>query len=285
MKRFSLALFLVCFAASAFAQIAEGDQHWLGRAEGHQAGLAQAAPIDAAIAAYRTAVAQNPTDLEARWKLMRAIRFKGSYVLTNQDQKKELFAEGKKLGEESVGVVEKLLAAKGVKNPANASPKQIAPVVKTIPGAGEVYYWDAALWGEWALVYGKFAAVRQGAADRIRRESTIVMLADPAMERGGGARILGRLHNQTPHVPFLTGWASDAEAVKLLQESVKQDPTNKLTNVFLAEAMVANDRSTKPKAVEILRHVIASPNDPEYAVEDASAQQDARKLMNDWGVK
>src|SRR5206468_13056444 len=101
-------------------------------------------------------------------------------------------------------------------------------------GAGTLFCWDYMNWSEWALVFGKMAAVRQGAADRIKREATIANLIDPKLEGGGPARVLGRLHDETPHVPFLTGWASSREAVRYLNESLKIDPTNKITRVFLA---------------------------------------------------
>ncbi len=138
-------------------------------------------------------------------------------------------------------------------------------------------------WGEWALVYGKMAAVRQGAADRIKRESTIALLIDPKLEGGGPARVLGRLHDETPHVPFLTGWASSKEAVRYLNESLKIDPTNKITRVFLAEAMVDNNSNTKPQAIQMLKETIAAPNDPNYLVEQEAATEDAKRLLKEWG--
>jgi tetratricopeptide (TPR) repeat protein len=272
-------------ASTLFAQVADGDAHWAQRAEGHQGAHAQPAHIDAAIVAYQRALAQNTNDLEARWKLLRALRFKGSYVLNNTEQKKQLYTMAKKVGEDALSYIDKQLAAKGVNSPAKATEKKVADAVRSIPNAGEVFYWDSVTWGEWALVYGKMAAVKQGAADRIKRESTIAMLVDPKIENGGGARVLGRLHNQTPHVPFITGWASDDEAVKYLNQALAQDPTNKLTRVFLAEAMVASNSSSKPQAVEMLRQVINTPNDEAYAVEQASAQDDARRLLKEWGVK
>ena len=146
-----------------------------------------------------------------------------------------------------------------------------------------MFFWDSVNWGEWALAYGKMAAVREGAADRIRREATIAMLIDPKTDGGGPQRVLGRLHDQTPHVPFLTGWASSREAVRFLKESYKIDPTNKITRVFLADAMVSNDSSSGPEAIRILREVISSPNDPNYEVENARAQEDAKALLREWG--
>ena len=151
-----------------------------------------------------------------------------------------------------------------------------------MPGAAEVFLWDAVNWGEWALAYGKLAAARQGAADRIRREATIAHLADSRIEGGAPSRVLGRLHDQTPRIPFVTGWASSMEALRFLNESLKADPDNKLTMLFLAEAMVANDSSTKGRAKQILHGVVNNPNHPQYPVEDAAAVDDAKALLAKW---
>src|SRR5438105_10083276 len=163
-------------ASAAQAQIADGDAAWALRAEGHDGGHAKATHVDAAIAAYQRAVAQNPNDLEARWKLLRTMRFKGSYVATSSDEKKRIYDQGKKEGEAALAVVDRLLAAKGVKSISKATEKEAADVARTIPGADELLLWDAVNGGQWAIVYGRLAAVRQGAADRIRREATIAML-------------------------------------------------------------------------------------------------------------
>ncbi|MEK6374601.1 MAG: hypothetical protein AABO58_18090 [Acidobacteriota bacterium] len=253
---------LLLIAATATAQVPDGDQHWAMRAEGHQGGRAQAAHVDAAIAAYQKAIAQNPNDLEPRWKLLRAIRFKGAYVAATNEAKKPVYTIGKKAGDEALAVVARHQG----------------------PGVAEVYLWDSIIWGEWALAYGKMAAVREGAADRIRREATTSMKMDPKLEGGAAARVLGRLHDQTPRVPFITGWASSKEAVRFLNESLKADPTNKITKVFLAEAMVSNDSKTKPAAIAMLRDVVKAPNDPAYEVEQAAATEDAQALLKKWGA-
>lgn len=286
MKKLAVA-FAVCIISTTtlLAQIADGDLAYAMRAEGHKGGKGQATQIDAAIAAYQRAVAQNPNDLEVRWKLLRALRFKGSYVAQTKDEKKAIFDQARKMGEQSLAILDRSLAAKGVSSVSKATEQAVVDAARSIPNAGELVYWDAVSWGEWALVFGKFAAVKQGVADRIRRESTIVMKLDPKIEGGGGARVLGRLHNQTPRVPFLTGWASDSQAVKYLYASLAQDPTNKLTKVFLAEAMVAAGKDAKPEAIKILKDVVSSPNDPAHAVEQAAAQDDARMLLRQWGAR
>jgi tetratricopeptide (TPR) repeat protein len=251
------AMLLLLLAATAAAQISDGDQQWALRAEGHQGGRAQAARIDAAIAAYQRTIAQNPNDLEARWKLLRAIRFKGAYVAQTNEAKKAVYAIGKKAGAEALAIASKL--------------------DRRAPGVAAVYLWDSILWGEWALAYGKMAAVREGAADRIRREATIAHEINPRLEGGTPSRVLGRLHDQTPRVPFLTGWASSKEAVRFLEESLRIDPANKITKVFLAEAM-----GKKPAAIGLLREVVTAPNDPEYAVEHAAATEEAQALLRKW---
>jgi tetratricopeptide (TPR) repeat protein len=279
-KLFTIAALLL--ATTTFGQIADGDSEWAKRAEGHEGGHAKAAHADAAIAAYQRAVAQNPNDLEARWKLLRTIRFKGAYVATTNDEKKAIYANAKKEGEATIALVDRLLAAKGVKSISKATEKDVANAAKSIPGAEEVFLWDAINWGEWALAYGKLAAVREGAADRIRREATIAYLIDPKLEGGSPPRVLGRLHDQTPHVIFLTGWVSEKEALRFLNESLKVDPTNKITRVFLAEAMENNNSDTKPQAVQMLRELLNTPNDPNYEVEQAAAVDDARALLKKW---
>ncbi|HET8797647.1 MAG TPA: hypothetical protein VFO89_08170 [Thermoanaerobaculia bacterium] len=274
------ALFL---AVTVSAQVVEGDRHYASRAEGAQGVRAAAGPIEAAIAAYQRAVAQNANDLDAHFKLLRAYRYKGAYVVRTTDEKKAVYGAAKKSGEAAIAAVNRVLATKGVKP--GAPEKQIADAIRGTRGAAEIYLWDAINWGEWALAYGKLAAARQGAADRIRRQATIAHLADPRLEAGAPARVLGRLHDQTPRIPFLTGWASSKEAVRFLQESLAVDPTNKLTIVFLAEAMVANDGATKSKAIAMLRGVVSAPNHPEYVVEDAAATEDAKALLKKWAAR
>lgn len=282
MRQILCVLTLVLLAASGIAQVADGDQHWLKRAEGHNGGRARPAHIDAAIAAYQRAITQNPNDLEPRWKLLRAYRFKGAYTASNAEEKKLIYSAAKKAGSDALSILNRQLAAKSVL-PAKANERQVADVARTIAGAGETFLWDAINWGEWALAYGKLAAAKQGAGDRIRRQATIAMLIDPRLEGGSPSRVLGRLHDQTPRVPFITGWASSKEAVRLLGDSLKIDPSNKIGIVFLAEAMVSNDPKTRPQAIQMLRTAANAPNDPEYVVEQTAAQEDARVLLRKWG--
>lgn len=281
MKAFAIALTAV-LALPLAAQVADGDRHYAARAEGAQGARAVATHVDAAIAAYQRALAQTPNDLETHGKLLRAYRYKGAYVATYNEQKKQIYGAAKKAGDAALAVIDRTLVAKGIK--AKAPEKQAAEALRGTPGAGAVMLWDAVNWGEWALAYGKLAAAREGAADRIRRGATIAHLLDPRLEMGAPSRVLGRLHDQTPRIPFITGWASGKEALRFLNESRKYDPDNKVTLVFLAEAMASQDAKTKPQAIALLRSVVSSPLHPDYTVEDAAAVADAKALLKKWGV-
>jgi tetratricopeptide (TPR) repeat protein len=281
MRPLLLALLLFVLPLSLVAQVAEGDRHYAGRTEGARGARAQAEPIDAAIAAYKRAVASNPEDLEAHWKLLRAYRYKGAYVAASPEEKRAIYGEAKTAGARAIAVLERFLAARGV-NTVKAKYPEIVAASHGRRGIAETYLWDAINWGEWALAYGKLAAARQGAADRIRRQATIAMMIDPRLEGGAPSRVLGRLHDQTPRIPLITGWASSREAVRFLKESMKIDPSNKLNIVFLAEAMVSHDPRTRPEASAMLRTMIATPVDRDYPVEDAAAIDDAKALLAAW---
>lgn len=279
LARLSLLLLL---ALPLSAQVAEGDRLFAERATGAQGIHASAGPIDGAIAAYQKAVSANPNDLLAHAGLLRSYRFKGAHVARTVAEKKKVYGVAKAAGEQALAATARVLATRGVK--ANASPKSVADALRGVPGAASIYLWDSINWGEWALAYGKLAAARQGAADRIMREATIAHLIDPSLELGAPARVLGRLHDQTPRIPFITGWASSKEALKFLRESLSHDPTNKLTILFLAEAMVSHDAKTKPEAIRMLRNAIDDPLHNDYLVEDAAAVADAKALLKKWGA-
>lgn len=259
----------LALALPAAAQLAEGDRHWADR-------HGEAQEVEAAIAAYRRAITQNPGDVVAHARLLRALRFKGAYLAKTSEEKKKVYSAAKAAGEKALA----MLAARGITS--GLSEKEAAGAARAIPGAADVFLWDAVNWGEWALAYGKVAAAREGAADRIRREATIAMLVDPQLEGGAAYRVLGRLHDQTPRIPFITGWASSREAVRFLKEAQMIDPASKVTIVFLAEAMVGHDSRNRPQAVRMLRQVVAAPDNPEYATEEAAAAEDARALLRKW---
>ncbi len=262
--------------------LAEGDAAWLLRAKGSSGGTAQTGPVDTALAAYRKAAAQNPGALEPRWKAMRALYFKGEYTTKNAEEQKRLFDDGKTIGEEAFEIVRKTAARKAGKDLSKATPVEIVPYVKGDQDVTATFLWAAVDWGKWALVFGKSAAIKQGAAAKIRDYATAVIALDPAFEDAGGYRVLGRLHHQTPSVPFFTGWASRKEALKNLREAGTRAPKNFINRLYLAEAQWDYETSKRPEARAAIEKLLAETPSPEWLVEDLKAQEDAKALLAAW---
>jgi len=124
--------------------------------------------------------------------------------------------------------------------------------------------------------------VRQGAASKIRDYSQAVILLDPAYDDGGGYRVLGRLHHQTPAIPFFTGWASRSLALKNLQLAVETGPRNLVGRQFLAEAMWDYEPTRRAEARAILEKILAEMPDPDNLVENRKTQEEAAQLLKDW---
>jgi len=262
--------------------LAEGDAHWQRRAEGASGGNALKGPIDEAIASYEKAVAKDPADLDAKGRLMRAIYFKGEYTTKDVNEKKGIFDQGRKVGEEALALIRKAAAADAKKGLEKATPVELVPFVKGKPAVLACFYWAGVDWGTWALAFGKGAAVKQGAAAKIRDYAQAVILLDPAYEDGGGYRVLGRLHHQTPSVPFFTGWASRDEALKNLRLGVQTSPKSFITRLYLAEATWEYDKAKRPEAKAMLEALVADTPTEKLLVEDRKAQEDAKALLLKW---
>jgi hypothetical protein len=142
-----------------------------------------------------------------------------------------------------------------------------------------MHFWAAVAWGEWALVRGKLTAARQGAGGRIRDLAQTVVDLDPAFEQGGGYRILGRLHDQSPRIPFVTGWVSHEKSVVYLRQALALGPQNTVNQVFLAEAILEHDRAHRDEARALLQRCASAPPRPEFLVEDAHYAELSRRLL------
>ena len=191
---------------------ADIDRLWSLRGEGSTGGHALSGPIDLVIDACRAALAAEPDSLEVRWRLMRALYFKGEHTTNDLAAKRTIFDEGRTVAEQALVIVRRETGRDARRDLAKATPVELVPYVKGNAAAVPSFLWAAVDWGKWALAFGKTAAVKQGAASKIRDYAQAVSLLDPAFDGGGGYRVLGRLHHHTPAIPFFTGWASRSQA-------------------------------------------------------------------------
>jgi tetratricopeptide (TPR) repeat protein len=257
--------------ATAVEALAAGDEWYARRAEGGQGGMALPGPADAAIAAYRRAIGLDPQSQSARCRLMRALFFRANFCPASAEERRLLLEEARAAGDRAVSALE--AAAGGARGA-----KRIE-TLRAMPGAAEVYFWTAVSWGEWALQRGKLAAARQGAGPKIRDLAQTVIDLDPDLEQGGGYRILGRLHAESPKIPFITGWVSRREALANLHRSLEHGPENTVSQLFLAEAILDHEPARNEEARQLLRKCASAVPRPEYLIEDAYYIEQARKTL------
>ncbi len=260
-----------------------GDTHWENRAKDAQGSHADSKEMNEAIAAYRNGLTRAPDSLALRWRLMRALYFKGEYATDDREEKKKIFQEGKTIGEEFLHRVQQE-ASSHVGQPLDrAGPVALAPHFKAAPDVVAGFLWSSANWGGWSLAFGKLQAVRQGAATKIRDLATAVIAMDPNFFDGGGYRILGRLHHQTPSVPLITGWASTKEAVSYLRKAVQIGPRNFLNRLYLAEALWDLDKDdSRQEAVKLVEEIVHDTPGPTFLVEERRTQELAQADLNRW---
>jgi tetratricopeptide (TPR) repeat protein len=263
-------------AADAADAISRGDAAWERRADGAQGGRAARAPIAAAVAAYEEAVKAAPANLEAHWKLLRALWFEGEYVATSQEEKQRVFGRGKTVSENAWAVIAKRVGAKKLESERAA---ERAAALRGIPEAPPLLLWSAADWGLWGNAFGKLAAARQGVGGKVRDWAETLIALDERFEGGAGHRVLGRLHSEAPKVPFFTGWVDRDKAIAELEKALQIAPAELSNRFYLADALLLHRASAKARGVALLREVAAAKPRPTAQVEDAALSADATRRL------
>ncbi len=251
--------------------LAAGDAHYARRAEGALGGTALPFHADGAIVEYRRALALDPQSLDARLRLLRACFFRGGFCgQMDPDEKKKLFDGAKDVAEETVRQVDvELRRVEGRVEAGGRHPSRTD---------AEAYVWAAVSWGQWT-VFHKMNAAWSGAPARIRDLAQAVIAIDPAAAQGAGYLILGRLHAETPRIPFVTGWVSRTEGLANLRRGLEVAPENPAFPYFLGDALLRLDPAKKEEARALLQRVAALVPRPEYAVEDAHYAEQARDQL------
>ena len=276
MRKCILLPLLLAFSLPLAAQIDAGDAAWARRGEGRQGDRAAAGPIDQAIAAYERAVREQPESLEASWKLLRALHYKGDYAVHTTEGKQKVFGRGREVVEAALDRIGRRVG--GREKLDDLPPAQVAKLVSKIPEAPHIFLWGAVHWGLWGEAFGRMAAARQGVGEKIRRYGEIAVALDERFDKAGGHRLLGRLHTLAPKIPFVTGWVDREKAVSHLRRAVALAPEDLYNQVYLADALLQFQPGKEAEARQILRGVLQKKPDPSRAVEDERALSLARQL-------
>jgi hypothetical protein len=261
--------------------IVDADQHYGRRQDGRVGAVANSREILLAIAGYDKASAA-PDSAEARWKLARALYFRGAYTGLDEDSQRAAFDKARTASEGAIRILERRAKMRGFNAFEGEDPLDVAASVRSDPDAAPAFYWAAVAWGKWALLSGKIESAKMGAADKIRDYAMTVIALDPEFEEGGGYRILGRLHDQAPWIPFVTGWVSRGKAVENLRRAVAISQSNLINRHFLAEALSGGDDAERSEAIRIEEKLVSDSPSPGHLVEELSVQLEARKDLEKW---
>ena len=261
--------------------VSQADSWYLKRQEGRVGLKASAGPINQAIAGYDKATA-DPHYVEARWKLMRALYFKGVYTGLDEDSRKAVFEKARRIADDAIAILDSSLEDRGIKGIVEYGPDFLAGNLKHRSDSAPTFYWASTCYGQWALSVGTVEAARKGAADKIREWGATVVGIDPEFEDGGGYRILGRLNDQAPWIPFVTGWVSRDDALKYLRLALQVNGRNFANRHFLAEALHRGDEKQQAEAVALEESIVADPPSPQRLVEDLTFQEGARENLAAW---
>ena len=274
MRKSILFPLLLAIAVPLSAQTGAGDAAWARRAEGRQGDRAAPGQIDQAIAAYERAVREQPDNLEAYWKLLRALHYKGDYAVHTAEGQQKVFGRGREVFEAAL----ERLGRRAGKKLDDLPPAEVAKLVSNIPEAPHIFLWGGIHWGLWGEAFGRMAAARQGVGEKIRRNGEITVALDERFDKAGGHRLLGRLHTLAPRIPFVTGWVDREKAVSHLRRAVALAPEDLYNQVYLADALLQHQPGKEAEARQILRAALQKKPDPARLVEDERALALARQL-------
>ena len=265
---------------STFAQegvLALADEAWARRAEGHADYRAAPGPITVAVDGYEAALREEPSSLEARWKLLRALQFMGQFAANGRERRREVFGRGREVFESGLDLLAERVG--GRKRLDKLEPQEMRERFGDTPDVVPVYLYGAINTGLWASAFGAMAALRQGVAGRVRRYAEIVIALDPEYQGGAGQRFLAGLHANAPRVPFVTGWVRRETAIALLRQALLIDPEHRGTRMSLAETLLRYAPGQRPEALAILAELAELEPRPDALLETLTLQRNARALL------
>jgi hypothetical protein len=274
-----LSLLLASSVNGASSALARGDAHWQRRAEGQVEGRAPSGQIQAAIAAYQTAILEEPESLEPHWKLLRALWFCGEFATEDADALHDLHERAR----EGSNLALAALAARvgGTDVLARAGPDQlpalIAPRERT--HAAQLYFWSAINLGAWSRTAGLIRAVRAGAARRLHEATLRSIALDPDVEQGGALRLLSRLHSELPRVPLFSGWVDRSQAMPLAERALSEYPEHPGNGYLLGLTILSHAPERRLEGLRWLERTAELVPRSDHTVEDLSIRSAARKRL------
>jgi tetratricopeptide (TPR) repeat protein len=282
LRLLSAALALACLGSHT-GELARGDAAWADRARGEREGRARSGPILAAVDHYRSALDAHPEDLEARWKLLRALHFAADFADPEAGERRALLQRAVEVSETGLDrLAERLGSERRLeeRDPSRA-PELLAAAGVSRSDVARLYFWSAIDWGAWSRSVGLLDAVRQGVANRLHRYTLLALALEPGYEDGGAFRLLGRLHAELPRVPFFSGWVDREQALPLIERAYALAPEHPGNRLLLALTLLDLAPERREEALALLAQVKDLSPRPSMRVEDLVVRAEARELWQE----
>jgi tetratricopeptide (TPR) repeat protein len=263
--------------------IARGDAAYLRRAAGGSDGRAALEPIGEAIRAYQEAIATDPGELEARWKLLRALHFEGEFATDEREAKRRIFDRARTVSEEGMALLAERVGGGDRLHElsSNALQERLRQAAASSHDIAAFYFWSAINWAAWSQVSGVLSAVRRGVAGRVRDDALLVLALEPETEEGGAHRLMAALHARLPRVPFLSGWVDRSQALPHVERALAIAPEHPGNHLLLALTLLDPHPERRGEALALLEEVAALEPRPAMEVEDLDIRRQARERLEE----
>ena len=279
----------ICSPASASTPgLLRADAVWEQRAEGQREGRARPERARAAVAAYERALATDPDQLEAHWKLLRALWFAADLASDDAAAARALYEQALAASESAIATLGLRVGgaevARSCENP-EALRARIPEAERS--DAAALYFWYAIDLGAWTRNAGLVQAVRRGIANRLHQATLCSLALDPDVEQGGAIRLLSRLHSELPRVPLLSGWVDPRRAVPLAERALAEYPGHPGNSYLLGLALLSHAPERRAEGLRLIQGTAALEPRSDHVVEDLAIRRDARERLarEDWSQR
>ncbi len=220
-------------AAAPASLVRQSDDLYIERADPTKA--------KAALAKLEEAVAAKEDDYAAYWRMSRLSYWIGDHTAGN-DAKKQIFLQGVEYAKKAVALG---------------------------PDKPDGHFWLGVCYGVYGQAKGKLKSL--SLVKPIKEEMRRVLEIDPAYDRGGADRVLGRVFHE---VPGIAG-GSEKRSLEHLLKAVEYGPRVGLNLLYLADTYVSLDRvEDARKTLESILNLEPLPDlIPETAEEQAQARE------------
>lgn len=242
----------------AKAQVDAGDRVFETRAETLEGRLAPVARTEEAIRAYRVACTELPEPFDACARLLRALHYLAEFTDAPESRKGEAVGE-------AVDVAKRTL-------------RELPGRPARPEAAASLYFWSAIAWGAHGQRVGLLTIVREGVASKMFEYASEAIRLAPGLERGGGYRLLSRLHADLPRVPFVSGWVDRGQVLPLAERAYAVDPSDPGNRLILAMALLEKAPARTEEANTLLEQVATLVPRPSLRAEDLAIRLEAGAL-------